>query len=117
MENQKSPFAHGFDNAWEKLEDKEMTQVMALGEAYKTFLDAGKTERRCVTHLIKEAEAQGFRPLKTYLDMGHIKPGDKVYIVSHHKAVALFVMGQEELDKGMHIVGSHIDSPRLDVKP
>lgn len=30
--------------------------------------------------------------------------------------MALFVIGEEPLEKGMNILGAHIDSPRLDLK-
>ena len=32
------------------------------------------------------------------------------------KAVALFVIGSKDIEKGMNILGAHIDSPRLDLK-
>jgi aspartyl aminopeptidase len=32
------------------------------------------------------------------------------------KAVALFLIGKESIEKGMNILGAHIDSPRLDLK-
>ena len=32
------------------------------------------------------------------------------------KAMALFVIGQQGLERGMNILGAHIDSPRLDLK-
>ena len=32
------------------------------------------------------------------------------------KSMALFVMGKEPMEKGMNILGAHIDSPRLDLK-
>ena len=32
------------------------------------------------------------------------------------KTLALFVVGTEPMEKGMHILGAHIDSPRIDVK-
>ena len=31
--------------------------------------------------------------------------------------IALFVIGSEEITNGMNIIGSHIDAPRLDLKP
>jgi len=40
----------------------------------------------------------------------------KIYSSYKGKTVALFVIGKEEIEKGMNIVGSHIDSPRLDLK-
>ena len=42
--------------------------------------------------------------------------GDKVYSVCMDKTVALFNIGSKKLEKGMNILGAHIDSPRMDVK-
>ena len=43
--------------------------------------------------------------------------GDKIYAVNKDKAVALFIMGKNKLENGMKIIGGHIDSPRIDLKP
>ncbi|MDZ5000436.1 aminopeptidase, partial [Clostridium perfringens] len=45
-----------------------------------------------------------------------LNPGDKVFINNKDKALALFLIGQEPIEKGMRIIGSHVDSPRLDLK-
>ncbi len=80
---------------------------------YRTFLDRGKTERECISEIIRMAEEHGFRNIE---DTSALKPGDKVYYVQYSKSVALFRIGREPLEKGMNILGAHIDSPRLDVK-
>lgn len=86
-------------------------------KAYRNFLDLGKTERECVTQIIKEAEAAGYEALETRLAGGGVlKAGDKVYTVDMKKIVALFHIGQEDIANGMNILGAHIDSPRLDIK-
>lgn len=45
-----------------------------------------------------------------------MKAGDKVYAVNKDKGIALFVIGSEDMEQGMNILGAHIDSPRLDLK-
>lgn len=45
-----------------------------------------------------------------------MKCGDKVYAVWMNKTVAMFRIGRQPMEKGMNILGAHIDSPRLDVK-
>ena len=45
-----------------------------------------------------------------------LKAGDKVYAVNKDKGIALFVIGSEDMEQGMNILGAHIDSPRLDLK-
>lgn len=84
-----------------------------LCEAYKSFLDNGKTERECVRVIVAEAEKKGYKNLEK---MTSVKAGDKVYITKFGKAVALFDIGTDSLEKGLNILGAHIDSPRLDVK-
>lgn len=105
-----------FHNAWEQLKDDELNQVFEFGESYKYFMDNGKTERECVDEIIKQAKAEGFVSLDEVMDRGVIKPGDKIYAENKGKNVALFVIGNEGLEKGMRIVGSHLDAPRLDLK-
>ena len=84
-----------------------------LINSYKAFLDNGKTERECVAELISQAKKDGFKDI---YDCKKLKTGDKVYISKMNKAIALFVIGSEALEKGMNILGAHIDSPRLDAK-
>ncbi|MDO5798975.1 MAG: aminopeptidase [Eubacteriales bacterium] len=104
-------------NAWLSYGEADETAMEKLAKDYRAFLDAGKTERECVTELVREAEANGYVNLETKLAAGEkIQPGDKVYAVGMKKIMALFHVGQEPLEKGMNILGAHIDSPRLDVK-
>ena len=104
-------------NAWLSYGEADETAMEKLAKDYRAFLDAGKTERECVTELVREAEANGYANLETKLAAGEkIQPGDKVYAVGMKKIMALFHVGQEPLKKGMNILGAHIDSPRLDVK-
>ena len=80
---------------------------------YKNFLNNGKTERECAKQIIELAEKNGYKDLNSVYS---VKPGDKVYIQKMNKAVALFELGTEPLEKGLNVLGAHIDSPRLDIK-
>ena len=84
-----------------------------LIEDYKKFLDNGKTERECVQQIITLAKATGYKDISEF---DSLKKGDKVYITKMNKAVALFEIGSGSIEKGMNILGAHIDSPRLDAK-
>lgn len=86
---------------------------MSFLEEYKNFLDCGKTERECVDTVIQMAEGAGYREITEF---DHLQAGDKVYIVKADKSIALYNIGSLPLDKGMNILGAHIDSPRLDIK-
>lgn len=86
----------------------------AFSEGYKAFLSQCKTERLCVDYFVKKAEAKGFRDVLTTKDF---KPGDKVYYINKNRSVVFGIIGEEDLENGIHLVAAHIDSPRLDLKP
>ncbi|WP_296878017.1 aminopeptidase [Thomasclavelia sp.] len=99
--------------AWEKYSDEKIKDVMDFNEGYKKFITKGKTERLCVKQSIELAKQHGFKELDEY---NELKPGDKVYVNNMNKNIALYVMGKQPLEKGMRILGAHIDSPRMDLK-
>lgn len=101
-------------NAWLKYDEKGMKKIFELNEEYKDFITKCKTERECVAEVKAMAEALGYKNLET---VKKVKAGDKLYAVNMDKAIVLFVVGTEPLEKGMKILGAHIDSPRLDLKP
>lgn len=103
------------ENAWKKYADK--TEVFAFCEAYKDFISSCKTERECVTEMVQQAEKAGYRNIDAIIESGEtLKAGDKVYANNKGKGLALYLIGEEPLERGMRILGAHIDSPRLDLK-
>ena len=81
------------------------------------FLSDCKTERECVKDIVQRAKLAGYKSLEEVMEQKkRLKSGDKVYAVCMQKAVALFGIGTEPMEKGLNILGAHIDSPRLDVK-
>ena len=96
-------------------EDKKALEKLSAG--YIDFISRCKTERESVEETVRQAEAAGYRDLAGIVAKGEkLKAGDKVYAVQMKKAVALFQIGTEPLEKGMAILGAHIDTCRLDVK-
>lgn len=106
-----------YEYAWDKYSEQDLNKVFELSERYKEFMSLCKTERECVQEFIRQAESHGFKNLDTLIAEGaSLKAGDKVYANNRGKTLALFIIGKEPLEKGMRIVGSHVDSPRLDLK-
>ena len=104
-------------NAWLSYTEAEELKLEETAKAYRAFLDKGKTERECVTEIVAQAEEKGYECLEEKVKSGEtLKPGDKVYTVGMKKIVALFHIGEENIENGMNILGAHIDSPRLDIK-
>ncbi len=104
-------------NVWETYDEIQLKELHEINEKYKKCLDAGKTERECVSLTVQMAKAAGYRDIKEVIAEGKpLHAGDKVYAVCMEKAIALFNMGEEPISSGMNILGAHIDSPRIDVK-
>ncbi len=101
------------ENAWLKYGAKEKKTIDVLCEEYRQFISKCKTERECVSEIVALAEKQGYKDLAS---VKKAKAGDRLYCVNKGKAIILFIVGSEPIEKGMKILGAHIDSPRLDVK-
>ena len=100
-------------NVYSQLTAEQRREMLDLCDEYMKFLDNGKTERECVIEAVKMAEAHGF---VRFYDKETLKAGDKVYFINRKKNIMLATIGSEDIEKGINIVGAHIDSPRLDLK-
>lgn len=99
--------------SFSKSED-EVRKADEFCKGYMSFLNCAKTERECNKAIIATAEKNGFVPFdraKKY------QAGEKVYLNNRGKALILAVIGKKGVSEGAKIVASHIDSPRLDLKP
>nr|WP_302689587.1 aminopeptidase [uncultured Eubacterium sp.] len=104
-------------NAWKTYNDSEKEQLQSLNADYIDFLSECKTERECISETVKRAKEKGYISLEEAIaNNKKLKQGDKVYAVCMNKTIALFNIGKEPLEKGMNILGAHVDSPRMDVK-
>ena len=104
--------------AWEKYpEGNKREEVFQFAENYRKFISDCKTERECTASVYADATGHGFVNLeKVIAEHTALKAGDRVYANNMGKGMALFVIGKESMEKGMNILGAHIDSPRLDLK-
>lgn len=98
--------------------NKNIKEIFEFCEEYKKFISNNKTERECVTTIKEEAIKYGYRSLEEIMkNREKLNAGDKVYASNLEKCIFLFHIGSRPLEDGMRIIGSHIDSPRLDLKP
>jgi aspartyl aminopeptidase len=114
MENEKKDLNK---NAWSKYTEQEVQDIFKFCEGYKSFMSNCKTERECVKEVIRLAKAEGYKDIEEVIKSNQrLQPGDKIFANNKGKAIALFIIGNESMDKGLKILGAHIDSPRLDLK-
>lgn len=104
-------------NVWKTYTEEQVTELEVLCGKYKSFLDAGKTERECVAEAVRQAREAGYVSLEEAKASGRkLAAGDKVYAACMKKTLVLFQLGSKPISEGMRILGAHIDSPRLDLK-
>lgn len=96
------------------LSEKERDEANKYAKEYMQFLDKSRTEYLCTKECISMLDKAGFSNIN---DKSKLVPGDKIYFINKDKSLFVAVIGKESLDKGINVVGSHIDSPRLDLKP
>ncbi len=100
-------------NVWKDYNEKDLENVMSFANGYKDFLSNAKTEREFVKHAKEEAIKKGFKDLNEFKGL---KEGDKIYVTNKEKNIALIIIGKNPIEKGLRVLGAHIDSPRIDLK-
>lgn len=113
--------------AGQKLEEEILSKPKSLGEidngmladaivfceGYKEFLKC-KTEREVVDFTIPKIKKKGF---KEFVYGKKYAAGDRFFMNNRGKSLIMVTMGKRPLSDGMRVGVSHIDSPRLDLKP
>ena len=99
---------------WEKIDEEKKQAIYHFADEYMYFLNQSKTEREAVDTTVDILKKNNFRNVE---EVEKLEAGDKVYYVNRAKSIYMAVIGKEKLENGLNIVGAHIDSPRLDLKP
>lgn len=113
-EELKEKLFHQKENGWDSVDESKKAEIFKLSKNYMDFLNVAKTEREFIKAARDLADRNGYKDI---IEFETLKPGDKVYFVNRDKSMYLAIIGEESIEKGMHIIGSHVDSPRLDLKP
>ena len=101
-------------NAASNITDEMSKEITDFCEDYKNYMNVSKTERQAVKSSIKLLEENGF---KEFEKNKKYQAGDKIYKNHRNKSLIAAVIGTEGLENGAKFAASHIDSPRLDLKP
>lgn len=101
-------------DVYSKLDEKERLEVYKYMNGYLDFLNAGKTEYLCVEEALKMLNKAGFCDISK---KQKLVAGDKIYFVNKEKSLYIAIIGKNGIENGANIIGAHIDSPRLDLKP
>ena len=103
------------EEGWKCLKEGQKEEIYKISNGYMEFLNRSKIEREFIKNAKKLADENGFTDI---INKQNLVPGDKVYFINRGKSMYLAIIGENGIEEnGMHIIGSHVDSPRLDLKP
>ena len=96
------------------LSQEDLDNANGYAKSYMSFLDKARTEYLAVEEAVKILENNGFISLD---EKQRLEVGDRIYFINKNKSLYVAVIGKDAIVDGVNIVGAHIDSPRLDIKP
>ena len=99
---------------WKNVDNNKKEEIFKFADEYIYYLNKCKTEREAVNFTTDILFKNGFKKIE---DCENLKPGDRIFYSNRGKSMYIAVIGEEDIKNGLNIVGSHIDSPRLDLKP
>lgn len=99
---------------WIYAEKPPSEEIEEISVRYKDHLSRAYTERETVDYWKEELKDRGFKDLERSRTL---KPGDGFYLVNRGSSILVGIVGKKPLTEGANIVVSHVDSPRLDLKP
>jgi aspartyl aminopeptidase len=104
-------------NGYERISPSDLKRSDEINKLYMDFITSAKTEREAHDEAVLLLQAAGFKDLDLAVKAGaRLVPGDKVYRSCSGKTLMAVTIGKKPLEAGMHIVGGHTDSPRIDLK-
>jgi len=104
-------------NFWEVSKNKDRkNEVFSFAESYKDFISKSKTEEECAQFGKNLLKSKGFKLLDLFSDE---KVHENFYLNFERRVlVAGKLLGKNNiLETGINFIVSHIDSPRIDLKP
>ena len=102
------------ENGWKEKSEQEKQAIFDYANGYINYMNRSKTEREIIENSEQIAREHGFKSIYEYESLN---AGDRVYYNNRGKSMYLAVIGNQNIEDGINIVGAHADSPRLDLKP
>ena len=98
---------------WLLITPEQRAQVQTVAENFKNYIDVARTALASNREMIRQAKSEGF---VEFTNAEQVKPGAKLIINNRDRALILVLVGSEPLTEGLHLIGTHQDSPHIDLK-
>src|SRR3984957_10708024 len=100
-------------SSWLLLAPAARTQVQDFSEDYKTYLNVARSALGSTREVIRRARAAGFAD---FSKPDQVKPGARLIVPNRDRSLILAVIGADPIVDGSRVVGTHQDSPHIELK-
>src|SRR5271167_2516954 len=100
-------------SSWLLLTPAEKTQVQDFSEDFKSYLNVARSALGSTREVIRRAHAAGFTE---FTKNEQVKAGARLIIPNRDRSLILAVIGSDPIVDGTHVIGTHQDSPHIELK-
>ena len=100
-------------SAWVLLSPAERTQATDFAEDYKSYLSVARSALASTSEVLRRANAAGF---VVFTKPEQVKPGARLIFPNRDRALILAVIGSDPIVTSARVVGTHHDSPHIELK-
>lgn len=100
--------------AWGMMDGNSEAKLNEIARGYINFLNNAKAEFEAVDYFIERLERKKFQDIEK---LEKLQPGTKFYINHMGRTLGAGIIGKKGIENGLFVIASHIDSPRIDLKP
>ncbi len=100
-------------SSWLLLTPTERTQVQEFSEDFKSYLNTARSALGSTREVIRRARAAGFTE---FTKPEQVKPSARLIIPNRDRSLILVVIGSDPIVEGSRVVGTHQDSPHIELK-
>jgi aspartyl aminopeptidase len=112
----KSKDPYSWKRSWAAQKKKDVPSIRRISELYMDYLNRAKTEREAVAYWEERLLENGFIDIAGGTRKVP-KEGRGFFLVNRGKQIFAGIVGSCDLQEGMNIVLTHLDAPRIDLKP
>ena len=100
-------------SGWLLLTGDQRSQVFQFADQYKQYMSVARTAELSTREVTRLAKAAGF---VEFTDPSQVKPGARLVVNNRDRAIILAVIGARPMVEGSRLIGTHHDSPHIDLK-
>lgn len=112
--SKKDPYS--WKRKWTAHHEKDLKEVERVSKLYIEYLDTAKTEREAVSYWVERLSESGFRE-HTHKIRRKPRTGEGFYKINRDRQLVAGIVGISDPIEGFNIVVTHLDAPRIDLKP